>query len=72
MNLENKTAPQMLTAEQLANLLQISERTLRRLISSGKIMSPTRIGRQLRWPLSEITKWIEQGCPTPARSRKGN
>lgn len=68
---ENSMHPQLLTADQLANLLQISERTLRRLISSGKIMSPTRIGRQLRWPLGEITKWIEQGCPAPERSRKG-
>ncbi|MFA8018010.1 helix-turn-helix domain-containing protein [Bremerella cremea] len=62
----------MLTAEQLAKVLQVSERTLRRLISSGKIMSPTRIGRQLRWPLVEISKWIEQGCPVPGRLRKGN
>lgn len=69
--MENSTYPQLLTAEQLSKLLQISDRTLRRLVSSGKIMSPTRIGRQIRWPLNEITKWIEQGCPVPQKSRKG-
>ncbi len=69
MRNENPMPPQLLTAEQLADLLQVSERTLRRLVASGKIMKPNRIGRQLRWPLREITRWIEQGCPAPVGKR---
>jgi len=63
--------PRMLTSQQLAEFLQISDRTLRRLVSSGKIISPTRIGRQVRWPLAKILTWIEEGCPAPAKQRKG-
>ena len=56
-------APKMITAEDLANLMQISERTLWRLLSGGKIPQPVRIGRNTRWRLAEVEEWIQRGCP---------
>lgn len=44
-------------------MMQISERTLWRLQSAGKLPRPVRIGRSTRWRLEEIREWIERGCP---------
>lgn len=56
-------APKLINAEELAQLMQISERTLWRLLSGGKVPKPVRIGRSTRWRLAEVTEWIERGCP---------
>jgi excisionase family DNA binding protein len=55
----------LIGAECLANLLQLSTRTLWRLVHAGKIPAPLRIGRSVRWKRSEIEQWIEAGCPKP-------
>jgi predicted DNA-binding transcriptional regulator AlpA len=43
--------------------MDISERTLWRLLSAGKVPPPVRIGRSTRWRLAEIRSWIDRGCP---------
>jgi predicted DNA-binding transcriptional regulator AlpA len=43
----------------------VSERTLWRLVSAGRIPVPVRIGRNTRWQMAEIRHWIELGCPAP-------
>ena len=53
-------------ASRLAELLGLSLRTVRRLDSSGKLPRPVRIGGAVRWRLSEITRWLEAGCPDRA------
>jgi prophage regulatory protein len=55
--------PQLINAEELAQLMQVSERTLWRLVSGGKVPQPVRIGRSTRWRLAEVKEWIDQGCP---------
>ncbi len=54
---------ELITANQLADLLNISERTLYRLKSTGVIPKPISLGGSVRWRLTEIRTWIEQGCP---------
>lgn len=61
--METVTTPQLITAEELAKLMQVSERTLWRLLSGGKLPKPVRIGRSTRWRLAEVNDWIERGCP---------
>ena len=56
-------APKLINAEELAKLMQISERTLWRLLSGRKLPQPVRIGRNTRWRLAEVEAWIEKGCP---------
>jgi excisionase family DNA binding protein len=60
------TAPILISAEELAKLMQVSERTLWRLLSAGKVPQPVRIGRNTRWRYAEVREWIEKGCPGPS------
>lgn len=50
-------------AGQLADMLGLSVRTVRRLDSSGKLPRPLRIGGAVRWSLEEISSWMAAGCP---------
>lgn len=60
----------LLPAKQVAVLLQISQRTLWRLLSLGEIVSPVRVGRSVRWRKEELLRWVAEGCPTRAAKRK--
>lgn len=55
--------PVVVTAAQLAIMLQVSKRTLWRMRSSGKLPSPMRVGGIVRWRLNDVTSWINAGCP---------
>ncbi len=57
------TLPEMLSAEELADWLKISKRTVWRLKSAGAIPKPVKIGRSVRWQRNEISAWLEKGCP---------
>ncbi len=57
-------SPILISAEELAKLMDVSVRTLWRLLSAGKVPQPVRIGRNTRWRLAEIREWIEKGYPT--------
>ncbi len=61
--MSTQTDPLVLSAEQLAKLLDISERTLWRLLSSGKLLKPVRFGGNTRWRYAEVMKWLDEGCP---------
>ena len=52
-----------ITADEVAAMSGVSERTLWRPLSVGTVPRPERIGCNSRWPLDERTAWIEQGCP---------
>ena len=54
----------LLTAEEVAAMLGVSERTLWRLLSAGKVPKPIRFGRNTRWRAAEVAEWIDRGCPT--------
>lgn len=55
--------PEMLSAEELAEWLNISKRTVWRLKSAGAIPNPVKIGRSVRWQRGDISAWLEKGCP---------
>lgn len=63
------TAPLLLTAGQVAHLLQIGERTLWRLASSGGVIPPVRIGGATRWRRDAVEEWIAAGCPPSSPER---
>jgi prophage regulatory protein len=58
------TTPVLLTADEVAAMLGVSERTLWRLLSAGKVPQPVRFGRSTRWRAAEVADWIDRGCPT--------
>lgn len=56
---------ELITANQLADMLSISERTLYRLKSIGQLPEPIVLGGSVRWRLAEVREWIANGCPKP-------
>ena len=63
MALEERPVVLLIAAEEVARLMGISERTLWRLLSAGKIPKPLHVGRSARWRLAEVREWIDRGCP---------
>ena len=53
----------LLTVGELAQILNLSKRTIHRLNCTGKIPSPVRISGSIRWRQSDIDRWIDLGCP---------
>ncbi len=54
---------QLIGTKHLAELLGISQATLERLLSSGRIPRPTKLGSLNRWMLEEIREWVLAGMP---------
>ena len=57
----------LLDAPALAALLGVTLRTVRKLDSAGRIPSPVRIGRCVRWSPATIAAWIDAGAPSRQR-----
>jgi len=53
----------LLTADEVAQLLGVSTRTLWRLCSAGRCPPPLRIGGNTRWRRAEVEHWVAEGCP---------
>jgi excisionase family DNA binding protein len=49
--------PQFLTIKQLAELLQVTPRTISRMLARGDL-KPLRIGRYVRIPMSEVERLV--------------
>lgn len=64
---ESDREPALLSAKHVANILQISTRTLWRLLSAGGIVSPVKLGRSVRWRKDELMRWIADGCPSRSK-----
>ncbi len=48
-----------------AKLLDVSPRTLHRLVELNAVPSPITLGGLIRWQLAEIIEWLDDGCPSP-------
>jgi len=60
-----------LTVTDLVNMLQITERHLRRLVAEHKIPY-TKVGGRLRFNLSRILEWLEGNSHGPDPSDRGD
>jgi len=60
----------MLTIDGVAAMLACSPRTVRRLVDSGRIPRPVRLGGMIRWPRQPFELWVRQGCPSPAKAKR--
>lgn len=54
---------QLLTVDEIAALIKVSNRTVWRLRSSGQLPEPIRVGGGVRWRQFDINEWITRGCP---------
>ena len=57
----------LVSADTLAQMLEISVRTLWRLRAAGKLPAPVRLGGSVRWRPRDIESWITAGCPKVSR-----
>ena len=55
------TGTQLLSAEQVANRLGVSSKSLYRWMEQGKFPQSVRLGHMHRWRSSDIENWIKEG-----------
>jgi predicted DNA-binding transcriptional regulator AlpA len=60
---QQTTAPRLLSATMLGEMLSLSKRQVFRLNSCGKIPAPLRIGGAVRWSAEEISAWLAASAP---------
>jgi excisionase family DNA binding protein len=53
----------LLTADEVANLLSLSKRTIRRWVQHGRFPAPFRLGRLPRWRTEDLTGWLSRLRP---------
>ncbi len=63
-NRHHNGAPLLVSVEKLAELLEVSARTIRRGVENRKIPPPVRVGSLVTWRLAIINAWIAGGCPS--------
>ena len=55
--------PVLLTVRDVAAALKVSPRQVWKLSSSGRLPTPVRLSRSVRWRANDIARWVELGCP---------
>jgi excisionase family DNA binding protein len=60
--------PEIMTMEQAADLLQVSVRTLQRMVKTGDIPG-RRVGRQWRFDREQLKEWVRGEASTSATAR---
>ena len=60
--------PTFLTARQVADMLQVDERTILRWAQHDASMPATRLGRVVRFEREPLLRWLARKHPRPARS----
>jgi len=60
----------MLSADDVAALLNCCRRTVYRLCDSGRLPRPIRLGALSRWPRSVIEQWVADLSDTTTTARK--
>lgn len=50
----------LLTVRQLAELLQVSTRTVWRMQSAGELPEPIRISHRVRWRRDDVEEWLRR------------
>ncbi len=53
-----------LASADVAKLLQVSERHISSLNSSGRLPRPIKLGRSVRWNAAELKRWLDAGAPS--------
>ena len=58
-------SPLLLTIEEVAELINLSVRTIHRLVSAKEMPLPIRVRGCKRFRRNEIVAWVAAGCPKP-------
>lgn len=52
--------PLLIDVKQVAKLLGVADRTVRRMRDAGKLPPPKKIGRRILWRYADIRKFVER------------
>ncbi len=66
----NNPTPQLISPAELAAVLCIGRSKLYEMKSAGQLPRPIKLGRSVRWRLSDIDQWLALGCPSQERFEK--
>lgn len=58
----------LVTAEEVARMLNVSVRSIWRMRSAGHVPKPIRMGGNIRWRRIDIEEWVAAGCPTSSNT----
>jgi excisionase family DNA binding protein len=69
-------AERLLNVREVAARFGVSGRQVWKLVASGRLCAPVRLGRSVRWRESDIDEFIRLGCPSvetfeAAKARQG-
>ncbi len=53
---------ELFTVRELAARMKVSQRQIWKMLSSGKVPEPIRLGRSVRWRKTDIDEWVRLGC----------
>jgi len=68
----SRTMNELFTIEDVARLVKVAARTLRRWDSAGRMPEPIRKGQRcVRWRSEDISRWIALGLPDRDRFEAG-
>ena len=56
------TTDQLLAVKTVADRLAVSARQVWKLLASGRLPQPIRLGRSVRWRQSDLDKFVRVGC----------
>lgn len=62
--------PVLLNVDDVAALLSVSPRTVRRMADNGAMPRSLRLGSLIRWRRSDVDRWIADGCPSCRGTRR--
>ena len=67
----NTTDGELIDVSRIARLLDVSTRTVWRMVRRGELHEPFKVGGGTRWRRVEIDRWLDAGCPAASESAEG-
>lgn len=62
--MKSEPQPRMIDVAAIATMLGVSSRHVYRLVDSGRMPRPCKLGGANRWDSEIVIRWISDGCPS--------
>ena len=62
---------ELIDVSRIARLLDVSTRTVWRMVRRGELHEPFKVGGGTRWRRAEIDRWLDAGCPNVSEQSEG-
>lgn len=65
----DRAGERLVDMAELVDRVKRSRRSIEKDVEAGRMPQPIRIGRSVRWRLTDIETWIANGCPPVSERR---